>query len=165
MTNSPNARGNNTTADTRRAKSAGLGLAAVGIILFNVAPFLNWVGAEDSDDIWTGYETDSLVPFMAYLGLGLLIALLYASKRASRGQHRGLSLVSTAVGLAVSIQCVAFALEPMGALERGDNLAADIGPWVGFLAAGLWAIGSGLLSKEIEGDDRVDTHSRGAGAA
>jgi hypothetical protein len=141
------------THDRRTAGKAGLGLAAVGIVVFNVAPFLNWVHIENSDYSRVGYETDSLVPFVAYLGLGLLLAMLYAGKRARRGQHRGLTLVSMAVALAATIQCIAFALNPMGGLERGDQLSAQIGVYVGIIGAAIWAIGSGLLAKEIEGDD------------
>ncbi|QVI67532.1 hypothetical protein KG102_08245 [Cellulomonas fengjieae] len=128
-------------------------MAAAGIVVFNISPLLNWVNPDEGADPRTGYETDSLVPFIAYLGIGLLVALFYARKRARRGQHRGLTLVSMAVGIAAAIQCLAFGLNPMGGLERGDNLAADLGVWVGFIGAALWAIGSFLLAKEIEGDD------------
>ena len=146
-----------TTHDTtRRAKTTGLAVAAAGIVVFNISPLLNWVNPADSADPRTGYETDSLVPFIAYLGLGLLVALIYAGKRARRGQHRGLTLVSMAVGIAAAIQCLAFALNPMGGLERGDDLGTDLGVWVGFLGAAVWAVGSYLLAKEIEGDD--DAH-------
>ncbi|MCC2318492.1 hypothetical protein LJN54_11150 [Cellulomonas sp. zg-Y138] len=123
-------------------------------MLFNISPFLNWVNPDGADPR-TGYETDSLVPFIAYLGIGLLIALIYANKRARRGQHRGLTLVTMAVGIAAAIQCLAFAINPMGGLERGDDLSTDIGVWVGLIGAAIWAIGAGLLAKEDEGDDRV----------
>ena len=149
------------THDTRRAKSTGLAVAALGIIVFNVSPLLNWVNPDDNSDPRTGYETDSLIPFIAYLGLGLLVALVYAGKRARRGQHRGLTLVSMAVGIAATIQCLAFGLNPMGGLERGDALSTDIGVWVGLIGAAVWAIGSFLLAKEIEGDDEHHTtHTR-----
>lgn len=128
-------------------------VTALGVVVFNIAPFLNWVNPEGDANPRTGYETDSLVPFIAYLGLGLLLALIYAGKRARRGQHRGLTLVSMAVGVAAFLQCLAFAIEPMGGLERGDALSADIGVWVGLIGAAIWAVGSGLLAKEIEGDD------------
>ncbi|GAA0309560.1 hypothetical protein [Kineococcus aurantiacus] len=149
----------------RTAGKGGLGLAAVGVVVFNVAPFFNWVHLEGSQTDRTGYETDSLVPFVAYLGIGLLLAMAYAAKRARRGQHRGLTLVSMAVAIAATIQCIAFALNPMGGLERGDDLAASIGVFIGIVGAALWAIGSGLLAKEVEGDDRefddVDVRSHG----
>ncbi|MGW6130395.1 hypothetical protein ACWFNE_10250 [Cellulomonas sp. NPDC055163] len=154
MTASP--RTTTTHDTTRRAKTTGLAVAAAGIVVFNISPLLNWVNPADSADPRTGYETDSLVPFIAYLGLGLLASLIYAGKRARRGQHRGLTLVSMAVGIAAAIQCLAFALNPMGGLERGDDLGTDLGVWVGFLGAAVWAVGSYLLAKEIEGDD--DAH-------
>ncbi|WP_369055555.1 hypothetical protein [Kineococcus terrestris] len=123
-----------------------------------MAPFFDWVTFEGSDVGRVGYETDSLVPFTAYLGLGLLLAMLYARGRARRGQHRGLTLVSMAVGLAATVQCVAFALNPMGGLERGDALNPAIGVFTGIVGAALWSIGSGLLAKEVEGDDeRADS--------
>ena len=159
------ARSNHNTAPhvvgTRRAKSTGLIITAVGVIVFNLSPFLQWVTPEGSDTR-SGYETDSLVPFIAYLGLGLLIALFYASARAHRGQHRGLTLVSMAVGIAALLQCFAFAIEPMGGLERGDDLSVHFGVWVGLFGALIWALGSGLLAKEIEGDDhdRTDNYTR-----
>lgn len=139
--------------DDRRAGKAGLAVAGLGIVIFNVAPFMNWVDPSGDADPRTGYAADSLVPFIAYLGLGLLLAMVYAASRARRGQHRGLTLVSMAVGLAATIQCIAFALQPMGGLERGDDLSAQIGVYVGIIGAALWALGSGLLAKEIEGDD------------
>ena len=45
----------------------------------------------------------------------------------------------------------------MGALKRGDELSTEIGVYVGLLGAAIWAIGSGLLAKEIEGDDHNHT--------
>lgn len=139
--------------DTHRAKSTGLAVAALGIIVFNVSPLLNWVNPEDDADPRTGYETDSLIPFVAYLGIGLLVAMLYAGKRARRGQHRGLTLVSMAVGIAATIQSLAFAINPMGGLERGDDLATDIGVWVALAGAVVWALGSFMLAQQVEGDD------------
>jgi ABC-type Fe3+-siderophore transport system permease subunit len=146
-----------TNRGTRRARTTGLAVAAAGIVVFNISPFLHWVNPDDGADPRTGYETDSLVPFVAYLGLGLLAALVYASKRARRGQHRGLTLVSMAVGIATTIHCLAFLINPMGGLERGDDLASDVGVWVGLVGAAVWAVGSYLLAKEIEGDDHEHT--------
>jgi hypothetical protein len=150
-----------TNRDThRRAATTGLAVAGAGILVFNIAPFLNWVDPGGDANSRTGYETDSLVPFIAYLGLGLLAAMAYATKRAYRGQHRGLTLVSMAVGIAATLQCLAFAFNPMGGLERGDDLQTQIGVYVGLLGALVWAIGSFLLAREIEGGDDVD-HSSG----
>jgi uncharacterized membrane protein YidH (DUF202 family) len=146
----------------RRARSTGLAVAAAGILIFNVSPFLNWVDPSGDGNPRTGYETDSLVPFIAYLGIGLLVAMVYAMNRARRGQHRGLTLVAMAVGIAATLQCLVFAINPMGALERGDELTTQIGVYVGLLGAAVWAIGSGLLAKEIEGDDHdhADAYTR-----
>ena len=146
--------------DTRRARSTGLAVAGAGIVIFNIAPFMNWLQRQGSDVRRTGYESDSLVPFIAYLGLGLLVAMVYAHSRARRGQHRGLTLVSMATGIGATLWCIAYALKPMGGLERGDNLNAQIGIYVAILGAAIWAVGSGLLAKEVEGDDeRSDTYA------
>jgi uncharacterized membrane protein YidH (DUF202 family) len=140
----------------RRAATTGLAVAGAGIVIFNISPFMNWIDPSGAPNPRTGYETDSLVPFIAYLGLGLLVAMAYAMKRAYRGQHRGLTLVSLAVGIAATLQCLAFAFNPMGGLERGDELQTQIGVYVGLLGALIWAVGSFLLAKEIEGDDDLD---------
>lgn len=152
------------TDRSARARTTGLAVAAAGIALFNIAPFLDWVDPGGAPDSRTGYETDSLVPFIAYLGVGLLVAMAYAMQRARRGQHRGLTLVAMATGIAAALQCTAFALNPMGGLERGDELDPKIGVFVGILGAAIWAIGCGLLAKEIEGDDdeNTDNYSRDA---
>src|SRR3954452_3883467 len=163
MTMSDPAAATSTRATDRHARSTGLAVAGVGILLFNIAPFLNWVDPGGNADPRTGYETDSLVPFIAYLGLGLLAAMAYAMKRSRRGQHRGLTLVSMAVGIAATLQCIAFAINPMGGLERGDGLDPQSGVLVALIGAIVWSIGSGLLAREIEGDDIHDTSDyRGA---
>jgi uncharacterized membrane protein YidH (DUF202 family) len=150
-----------TSTSTRTAKTTGLAVAAAGVVVFNISPFLNWVNPAESADPRTGYETDSLVPFIAYLGLGLVLAMAYAVKRARRGQHRGLTLVSLAVAVAAALQCLAFAINPMGGLERGDDLSPQVGVFVALIGALVWAYGSYKLAQEIEGDDHVDAnHSR-----
>ncbi len=161
MSNTTAPSGATTNARTHTAKTTGLAVAAAGVLVFNVSPFLNWVNPAESADPRTGYETDSLVPFIAYLGIGLLVAMAYAVKRARRGQHRGLTLVSMAVAVAAALQCLAFAINPMGGLERGDDLSPQIGVFVGLIGALVWAYGSFMFAKEIEGDDTVDaTHNR-----
>ena len=148
--------GATTSTVTRTAKTTGLAIAAAGVLLFNISPFLNWVNPADGADPRTGYETDSLVPFIAYLGIGLVLAMAFAVKRARRGQHRGLTLVSTAVAVAAALQCLAFVLNPMGGLERGDDLSPQIGVFVGLVGALIWAYGSFKLAQDVEGDDHTD---------
>ena len=141
---------------TRRAATTGLAVSAAGALVLNVAPFMNFVDPDGTADPRTGYETDSLVPWMGYLAIGMVVAMAYAAKRARRGQHRGLTLASMGTALAAALWFVAFSLNPMGGLERGDDLAPQIGVFVAILGSALWAIGSGLLAKEIEGDDEDD---------
>ena len=146
--------------DARRASTTGLAVAAVGIVLFNIAQFLNWVEIDSGgpDDVnRTGYETDSVVPFIAFLGIGLLAALLYAMQRARRAQHRGLTLTTMAVGIGAALFSLAFALEPTGGLERGDDLQTQVGVYVAVIAAIIWVIGAAVFAKEIEGDDHEHT--------
>ena len=165
MTMSDPATATSNRVTERRARSTGLAVAGAGIVLFNIAPFLNWVDPGGDANPRTGYETDSLVPFIAYLGLGLLAAMVYAMKRAYRGQHRGLTLVSMAVGLAATLQCLAFSINPMGGLERGDGLDPQLGVFVALLGAIVWSVGSGLLAREVEGDDDVDDTSAYRGSS
>jgi len=146
--------------DQHRATSAGLLLAALGVVVPNVAPFLDWLKTDDdvsgSTIQRTGYESDSLVPFMAYLGAGLLLAMLYAAARNMHGQHRALTLASMGIGIAVAAQCTAYAIEPMGSLERTDNLVPQIGVFVAIVGAALWAIGCGLMIKAGEDHHHAD---------
>ena len=106
----------------------------------------------------------SLIPFIAYLGVGLALAMVYASGRAERRQHRGLTLTSMAVGIAAALQTGVMLIEVPGALERGDDLSTELGVYVALLGAVLWAIGSGVLAKEVEGsadhDVTVDLRDR-----
>jgi hypothetical protein len=136
-----------------RANLAGLYTTVAGVLIFNVAVFLEW--ATTNDDGYSGYEADSLWPFAAYLGLGFAVALLYTAQRAYRRQHRGLTLASMAVGLATTLQCLAWLVDIPGAAERGTG-DPGFGPWVGLLGALLWTIGSALLAKEPEGDPEHD---------
>ncbi|RCK68747.1 hypothetical protein DT076_14275 [Desertihabitans brevis] len=159
MSHTDNPSRGTTTATPARARTTGLVVAAIGIVIFNVAPFIAWVSTSDEGTERTevtGYETDSLIPFIAYLGIGLLLSMIYATRRASRGQHRGLSLVSMAVALAAVLQCLVFAIDSMGGLERGYDLDIQAGVFVGLVGAIVWSVGSGLLAKEVEGDDRLD---------
>jgi len=140
-------------------------IAALGIVIFNVAPYLDWaeVDLQGGQTVTrNGYDTDSLIPFIAYVGIGLLIAMIYALQRASRGQHRGLTLVSMAIGIAAAIQCVAFTIDPMDVLGLGDDVNLQAGVFVAIAGAALWAIGSGVFASEIEGDDHEWHEGEGA---
>lgn len=139
----------------------GAYVAVLGIAIFNLAVFLQWFDDEDGNTI-SGYEGDSVVPFIAYLGVGLAVAVLYALSRASRRQHRGLSLVTMAVGLAAVLQTIASILDVPGSGPQGADYTAEIGVYVGLLGAAVWAVGAGLLAKEPEGDhDRAVTTDTG----
>lgn len=139
------------------ASMTGAYVAVAGILILNVSVFLQWATNDDENGSgFSGFEADSLNPFMAYLGIGFAVALLYAGKRAYRRQHRGLSLASMAVGLAVFLQTVAWVIDVPGAAERSSELGADVGVYLALVGAALWAIGSGLLAKEPEGDPEHD---------
>lgn len=139
------------------ANLTGAYVAVAGVVLLNVAVLLEWATYDaPTEGGYSGYEADSLNPFMAYLGVGFAVALLYAAKRAYRNQHRGLSLASMAVGLAVFLQTVAWVLDVPGAAERSSELGAGVGVYLALVGSALWAIGSGLLAKEPEGDTEHD---------
>jgi hypothetical protein len=64
-----------------------------------------------------------------------------------------------AVGLATTLQCIAWLVDIPGAAER-QTADPGIGVWIGLLGALVWTIGSAMLAKEPEGDpehDRVHT--------
>jgi len=151
--------------DRVRANITGAYVAIAGVVIFTIAVFLDWATPEGEEAGFSGYESDSLLPFAAFLGIGFAVALLYAASRAYRRQHRGLSLASMAVGLAVTLQSLAWIIDVPGAAERQSELSADIGSWVGLVGAVVWTVGSGMLANEPEGDperDRVhDRHEDG----
>lgn len=165
-----------TNADTRRANPLGAYIATAGSLILLVSVWLNWVGlgvGDSESNSSSGYEADSLIPFMGLLGLGLSLALLYATKRADRRQHRGLSLASFAVGLASLLWILLFIIDPIETVkyagydgEGEPNVTSEIGAYIGLLGALIWAVGSFLLAKEPEGDvehdevRRVETHAR-----
>ncbi|MCW2582862.1 MAG: hypothetical protein JWQ53_1652 [Klenkia sp.] len=139
----------------RRANPVGAYVAITGIVIFTIATFLDWVSTTDPETptSGSGYETDTVVPLLAYLGLGLAVALLYAASRARGRQHRGLSLVTMAVGIAAVGIALSYVFDAPGAFERGADLETEAGAWVGLAGAVVWSIGAGLLAKEPEGDD------------
>ena len=154
---------------TRRANPMGLYVTLAGIALFTIAVFLDWLSTDIEDAAQvegqsvTGYEADSLIPFVAYLGLGLAAALLYAMTRAHRRQHRGLTLTSMAVGIAATLLAQSYLIDAPGISEGGRDLSPEIGVWLALLGGLLWTAGSGLFAKETEGDDHHDdtTYDRG----
>ncbi len=137
----------------RRANPMGAYVATAGVVVFLIATFLDWVSTEQNTVTGTGYETDTLIPFVAFLGLGLAAALHYALNRARGRQHRGLSLTTMAAGIAAAGLALSYILDAPGALERGGDYSAEIGSWIGLVGAVVWAVGAFLLAKEPEGDD------------
>jgi hypothetical protein len=146
----------------RRANPMGAYVATAGVVVFLISVFLDWVEKDDGVT-GSGYETDTVIPLLAYLGIGLAAALLYAANRARGRQHRGLSLTTMAAGVAATLLSLSYVLDAPGALERGGDYSAEIGTWVGLVGALVWTVGAFLLAKEPEGDDdwhdatRVDT--------
>jgi len=137
----------------RRANPMGAYVATAGVVVFLIATFLDWVSTENGDVTGTGYETDSTIPLVAYLGLGLAAALLYTLNRARGRQHRGLSLTTMAAGIAAAGLALSYLLDAPGALERGGDYSAEVGTWIALIGAIVWAVGAFVLAKEPEGDD------------
>ena len=137
----------------RRANPMGAYVATAGVVVFLIATFLDWVSTENGDVTGSGYETDSTIPLVAYLGLGLAAALLYTLNRARGRQHRGLSLTTMAAGIAAAGLALSYLLDAPGALERGGDYTAEVGTWIALIGAIVWTVGAFLLAKEPEGDD------------
>ena len=154
-----------TLEHTRRATTTGAHIATAGVVVFLIATFLTWVSTEGADSTsGSGYETDTVIPLVAFLGIGLVVAVQYAATRARGRQHRGLSLTTMAVGIAAVLLSLGYIIDVPGAFERGSDLNTEIGAWIGLLGGVIWSVGAGLLAKEPEGDDdwndaRTETHS------
>lgn len=150
-----------TNADAHRANPMGSYIATGGALVLLVSVWLHWsgLGAGDSGarDI-SGYESDSIIPFMGLLGLGFSLALLYATKRADRRQHRGLSLASTATGLASALWILLHVIDPIATAQYNENISIEYGAYIGLIGALIWTVGSFLLAKEPEGDVEHDSH-------
>jgi hypothetical protein len=140
----------------RRADPKGAYITAGGVLLFVIATFLAWIATDDKS--FSGYEADTVIPFTAYLGIGFAAALLYAAKRATRRQHRGLSLSSMAAGVAATGLSLSYLFEVPGGAERKAGFDTEIGVYVGLVGALVWTIGSYLLATEPEGDLEHDDH-------
>jgi uncharacterized membrane protein YidH (DUF202 family) len=149
----------------------GAYVTVAGIALFTIAVFLDRLSTDigeaaqvDGQSV-SGYETDPLIPFVAYLGIGLAASLLYAMTRAHRRQHRGLTLTSMAVGIAGALLALSYLIDAPGISENGRDLSPEIGVWLALVGGLLWAAGSGLFANEIEGDHLDDdAHGRGLAA-
>ena len=156
---------------SRRASPMGAYVTLAGVALFTIAVFLDWLSTDIADAAQvegrsvSGYETDPLIPFVAYLGIGLAAALLYAMSRAHRRQHRGLTLTSMAVGIAATLLALSYLIDAPGISEGGRDISPEIGVWLALIGGLLWAAGSGLFAKEIEGDDHLDDTAYGRGRA
>ena len=132
----------------------GAYVATAGAVVFTAATFMDWVSTDGDDPMSaSGYETDTVIPMLAYLGLGFAVALIYATQRARGRQHRGLSLSAMAAGLAAFGVALSYVLDVPGAFERGGDLSAEVGAFVGLVGAVIWSVGAGLLAQEAEGDD------------
>jgi hypothetical protein len=124
----------------RRANPMGAYVTVAGIALFTIAVFLDWLSADVGDAAQadgrsvSGYETDPLIPFVAYLGIGLAAALLYAMTRAYRRQHRGLTLASMAVGIAATLLALSYLIDAPGISENGGDLSPEVGVWLALRA-------------------------------
>ena len=153
-----------TTRRDHRANPMGAYVATAGVVVFLIATFLDWVSTNgETTTTGSGYETDTVIPLLAFLGLGLAAALNYALNRARGRQHRGLSLVTMAVGVAATLISLSYVIDVPGAFERTADLNTELGAFVGLLGAIVWTVGAFLLAKEPEGDDDWSTEHHTAG--
>jgi ABC-type Fe3+-siderophore transport system permease subunit len=155
-----------TVEHARRANTTGAHVATAGVVVFLIATFLTWVSTEGADSTsGSGYETDTVIPLIAFLGIGLVVAVQYAAARARGRQHRGLSLTTMAVGIAAVLLSLGYVIDVPGAFERGADLNTEIGAWIGLVGGIIWSVGAGLLAKEPEGDDDWTDHHTEAHSA
>lgn len=146
--------------DVRRANPLGAYVATLGIIVFVVSVFLNWVGTDAEggapEQKFTGYDADAVIPWLAFFGVGLAIALFYALARARRRQHRGLTLVSLAAGVSAALLGLAYAIDPPSVVGVDRELSSEYGVYIGLVGGVIWALGSAMFAAEPEGDPEDD---------
>ena len=153
-TDSTNTAGGRTADHVRRANPMGAHVATAGVVVFLIATYLDWVSTDgEQSATGSGYETDTSIALVAFVGVGLAVALQYALQRARGRQHRGLSLTALAVGIAAVLLSLGYIVDAPGAFERGADLSPEIGAWIGLLGGIVWSVGAALLAKEPEGDD------------
>ncbi|SEP28720.1 DUF5336 domain-containing protein [Trujillonella endophytica] len=137
----------------RRTNPMGAYVAAVGVLIFLISVFLDWFSVTEADETISGYDSDGAIPFTAYLGVGLVVALLYAISRARGKQHRGLTLTAMAVGIAATLLALSNLFDATGIASGDVEVEVEIGVWISLLGGIVWSVGAGLLAKEPEGDD------------
>ena len=137
----------------RKASPTGAYVATAGVVIFLISVFLDWFSVTEDDDSVSGYDTDGVIPFTAYLGVGLVVALFYAMSRARGRQHRGLSLVTMAAGIGAVLLTLSYLFDAPGALDAEIDYEIGVGVWIALIGSILWSVGAGLLAKEPEGDD------------
>jgi ABC-type Fe3+-siderophore transport system permease subunit len=150
---SPGYTSDRTLDHERKASPTGAYVATAGVAIFLISVFLDWFSSPDFDEAVSGYNTDGVIPFTAYLGVGLVVALFYAISRARGRQHRGLTLVTMAVGIAAVLLSLSNLFNATGVVDSDVELDVEIGVWIALLGSIVWSVGAGLLAKEPEGDD------------
>lgn len=161
--------------EVRRANPLGAYVAILGIIVFVVSVFLDWVVADalvgpggqvtNDQQSFSGYEADAVIPWLAFFGVGLALALLYALGRARRRQHRGLTLVSLAAGVSAALLAIGYLIDPPAVVGVERELSGrEIGVYLGLVGGVIWAVGSAIFAGEPEGDPEDDDLRRPVGA-
>src|SRR3712207_3855272 len=131
----------------RRANPTGAYVATAGVAVFLISVFLDWFSVTEADESVPGYDADGVIPFTAYLGVGLVVALFYAMSRARGRQHRGLTLATMAVGIAAVLLSLSNLFDATGVASGDTEVDVQIGVWIALLGSIVWSIGAGLLAK------------------
>src|SRR4051794_36188790 len=155
MVDTLNTRTDDRSDRARRASPVGAYIATAGAIVLLISVWLDWLtlGPGDSErNPSSGYEGDGVIPLMGYLAIGFAVALLVATVRADRRQHRGLSLASFAAGLACLLWSLSFLIDPISTVQFNENVSVEVGPWIALIGALLWSAGSLMLAMGPDGD-------------